>query len=211
MHGCASCAIGQASGVGRGGACPFVVRRRQAGEHLFHQGDPAASVWYIRSGTIALLRELPGGEGVHAIRGAGALVGLEILVDGAYADSARALTDLSACGLPRAAVDVWLGDRSSPARVVLEQVLRGLAADAPRGAAPDGNATSRVARWILEAGPAPAVPRRMVASMLGMVPETLSRALAQLRKDGAIVTTRRTITIRDRLQLARAAGADAPA
>jgi CRP-like cAMP-binding protein len=205
MVGCATCPIGRASGVGQGGQCPFIARHRPAGDHLYFQGEAAASVWYVKSGTVALLRELPGGSGVRAIRGAGAVIGLEILVDGAYADSARALTDLWACGLPRAALDVWLGDPASPARVVLEQVLRGLVIDAPRAAAPDGSATQRVARWILESGPTAAVSRRLAASMLGMVPETLSRALAELRRGGAIEATRRSITIRDRVRLASVA------
>jgi CRP-like cAMP-binding protein len=198
-----TCSMGRASGVGRGGRCPLGIRHRSAGENLYLEGQPAASVWYIKSGTVALLRDLPGGEGVRAIRREGSLVGIEAVTCATYLDTARALTDLSVCGLSRAGLDNWLGP-AAPARALLEQTVRDLVLDAPRGAGPDGSATRRVARWILDAGTAPAVPRRMVASMLGMVPETLSRALAELRRCGAIETTRRTITVRDRDRLLRA-------
>ena len=41
------------------------------------------------------------------------------------------------------------------------------------------------------------LPRRDVASLLGMVPETFSRVLARLAKLGAIEVTRRTLVVRD--------------
>jgi len=203
MGSCASCAIGKACGVGHGPLCPFVTRHRRAGEHLQRQGEAATSVSFIKSGAVALLRELPGGETLRAVRGGGALIGLEILLGDRYLDSARALTDVTVCELSRAGLDAFLG-QAAAARAVLEQAVRGLV-DAPRGAGPDGNATCRVARWILDGGAAATVPRQMAASLLGMVPETLSRALAELRRRGAIDASRRSIAIRDRDRLVAAA------
>jgi CRP-like cAMP-binding protein len=206
MSSCATCTLGRASAVGRGGHCPFVTRRRGAGEQLYLQGEPASAVWFLKEGTVALLRELPGRERVRAIRAAGSVMGLELLVHDTYLDTARALTEVSVCVLSRTGLDGWLGDPGTPSRALLEQSVRGLLADAPRGAAPDGNATRRVARWILDAGDASEVPRHMIASLLGMAPETLSRSLADLRTRGAIAATRRTLSICDRDALGRAAG-----
>jgi CRP-like cAMP-binding protein len=204
MNSCGACPIGKACAEGR---CVFMHRRRGAGERIYLEREAASSVWFIKAGTVALVRELPGGERVRAIRGEGSFIGLEILVSETYLDTARALTDLSVCALSRAALDRWLGDAATPARAVLEQTVRGLLVDAPRGAGPDGSAASRVARWILDdRGGAPVLPRRVVASMLGMAPETLSRTLAELCQSGAIEATRRAIAIRDRGQLVRAAG-----
>ena len=50
------------------------------------------------------------------------------------------------------------------------------------------------------------MPRHVVASLLGMVPETLSRALAQLARTGAIEVTRQAVRIRDSQALKEAAG-----
>ncbi|KAB2910413.1 MAG: winged helix-turn-helix domain-containing protein, partial [Kofleriaceae bacterium] len=50
------------------------------------------------------------------------------------------------------------------------------------------------------------VPRRVVASLIGMVPETLSRALAHLHDEKLIEVNRRSIAIIDRARLEALAG-----
>jgi DNA-binding transcriptional regulator YhcF (GntR family) len=50
------------------------------------------------------------------------------------------------------------------------------------------------------------LPRRVVADLLGMRAETLSRALAELVQRGATATTRTTLRIVDSSALAMAAG-----
>ena len=74
----------------------------------------------------------------------------------------------------------------------------------PRAAAADGTSVQRVARWLLgREDDDHHVPRTVMASLLGMVPETLSRALARLGRDGAIHVDRKHVTIRDRDALAQ--------
>ena len=213
---CFVCPVGKASGVGQGGRCPFVDRFRQPGEFVYLQGEPANFVWFIKTGTVVLARAMgdsSGEESARAVRHAGSFLGLEALVQPTYLDSARAATRTTLCGAPREAVDGWLGAPGTPARTALEQVLRTQAEEVPRGASPDGNAVRRVARWLVEEARedlAPGIPRRFVANLLGMVPETFSRALARLAEAGAIEVTRRTLRIRDRQALITAAGAQLP-
>jgi CRP-like cAMP-binding protein len=66
---------------------------------------------------------------------------------------------------------------------------------------------ARVAAWLLDAAPGEmgALPRHVVAELLGMQPETLSRALAALAEAGAIEVTRRRIDVRDHAALEDAA------
>jgi CRP-like cAMP-binding protein len=141
------------------------------------------------------------------VRGPGSFIGLEVLVRPTHADTVRTTEPTIVCGISRESLDAWLGPRGAPARMALEQTLLATADDRPRAAGADGTALERVARWILdESNSGVHVPRRVVASLLGMVPETLSRSLADLHARELIVVTRRSITIRDRARLEAAAG-----
>ena len=78
-----------------------------------------------------------------------------------------------------------------------------------RSAAPDGTAVQRLAAWLCDEGPRnvmAVIPRKSVADLLGMRPETLSRALAELVKLGAIESGRNRLTIVDYDALYAAAG-----
>ena len=205
---CHACEVGRASGAGHGQMCPFIDRQRPAGTRLYAEGDPATYVWFVKAGTVVLSRGDGDGR-ARAVRSAGAFVGLEALVTDCYVDSAQASTDVVLCGATRDGMDAWLGAPGTPARTALELTLRASCADPVRRAGPDGNATARVAQWLCEADPrssTAALPRKQLADLLGMRPETLSRALASLVERGAIATTRRSVSILDAELLARLAG-----
>jgi CRP-like cAMP-binding protein len=208
---CSACEIGRASGLGRGQFCPFIERRLPAGTAVFSAGDAADHVWFVRAGTVVLSREVGRGETrARAIRFAGSLVGLEALVSPVYADTATAATEVSLCGATSVGVDLWLGARGTPARTALEITLRASGADRPRESPGDGSAVARLARWLLDEGPRGVtlgVPRHVIADLLGMRAETLSRALGELARRGAIATTRTTLRIVDEERLADAAAA----
>ncbi|MFH0902924.1 MAG: Crp/Fnr family transcriptional regulator [Pseudomonadota bacterium] len=212
---CLTCPIGISAGISRGGRCPFVDRPRSAGEYLYFEGEPAVSIWFIKRGTVVLARSVSGveeEESACGIRRTGDFLGLEALIRPGYLFTARTTSESRLCGASLEIVSLWLGPPDSPARVALDQVLRTLCTDSPRAASPDGSAVHRVARWLLDEsqnGFAPPVPRRFVASLLGMVPETLSRALAELARTGAIEVSRRALRIRSRHALIVAAGSTA--
>jgi CRP-like cAMP-binding protein len=194
-----------------GTECPFDDQEHAKGDYLFHEGDAAEQVWFIKRGTVVLHRS-SGDEGdarARAVRRPGSFVGLEALVRPRYLDSARTSEPTTACRASKRTIDEWLGAPGTPARTALEQVLLTEAEEPQRAASPDGTATRRVARWILQSvseGADYQLPRRDVAGLLGMVPETFSRALAALSRVGAIETTRRHLRIKDALALRNAAG-----
>jgi CRP/FNR family transcriptional regulator, cyclic AMP receptor protein len=209
---CRICAVGAASGVGAGGFCPFVDRRHAAGELLYLEGEEARHIWYVKSGVVALLRRSKDdhGEGrVRAVRFPGSLIGLEALIAARYTDSARIASDAVLCGITREGADAWVGAPGTPARTALELTLRTAYADPARTAATDGSAVERVAAWLCDEGPRGMtleLPRHVIADLLGMRPETLSRVLTRLNDCGAIAATRTTLRIRDEQLLAQAAG-----
>ena len=200
---CATCPIGAAAGVGHGGRCPLVDRKRRAGAYLYVEGSAAEKVWFVKQGSVVLSREGDerGGEGIAwTVRGAGAMLGAEALVRPTYVDSARAVTDTTVCTASREAMSQWMGSREGAARTVLDLVLLAQSVDAPRRSGSDGSAVRRVAAFLLEdpRGTSPDLPRRVIAGLLGMLPETLSRALKVLADRGVIETTRRSLRIVDR-------------
>lgn len=208
---CAGCAIGTAAGSGADGRCPMVERRRAAGACLYVAGEPAERILFVKRGAVTLAREVDHSrsEGVTwTVRRPGSVLGAEALVRETYLDSARAVTDVVVCVASREEVDGWMRYREDAARALLTCVLLTQCADAPRRSGSEGSAQQRAAAWILEqAGdPGSALPRQVVASLLGMLPETLSRALAALAARGLVEVTRRSVRVIDGQALEELAG-----
>lgn len=206
------CVIGRAAGCAEGRRCPFAPRTYAAGAVLCDEGSAAEHVWYVRHGAIALFREAGDdrGQGLPwVVRKPGTLIGEEALLQEEFTDSAVALTTAATCVGRREDLRAWVAqDDSAAARTVMELVIRARIDTPPRPSTPDGSAPRRVARWLAEesrGGCAPPMPRRVLAGLLGMMPETLSRALASLAKTGAIVVTRQEVRVVDVARLLEAA------
>ncbi len=181
----------------------MVDRKRRRDETLALEGQVIQTVWFIKRGTVVLSRCGPDGvDRPRLVRGPGTFIGLEVLVRSTYADSVRTTEPTIVCGVSRDGLDGWLGPKGTPSRMALEQTLIATADDRPRAAGADGTAIARVARWILDDAAANCrVPRQVIAALLGMVPETLSRSLAHLHDEKMIELTRRTISVTDRARL----------
>ena len=204
---CRRCPVGIASAVSERGQCPFVPRKRPAGAVLHVAGERVERVAFIKKGAVLITRSADEErvEGTPwAVRRSGSFLGLEGLVGTHHLDSARALTDVTLCSATLHAMQAWLETRRTAARVVLDSVLRSGTRERPARGNADGTASRRVASWLLENADRrlPGVtPRRVMAGLLGMRPETLSRALRSLAARGAIRHGRATIQILDRARL----------
>ncbi|GAB4515568.1 MAG: hypothetical protein Tsb0020_34160 [Haliangiales bacterium] len=210
---CDLCPVGHSSGNGQGGFCPFIQAHHRTGDALYAEGDPVHHVWFIKSGTVVLSRRRGDSraERVRTVRFAGGFVGIESLVNPTYIDTARASGDTVLCKATCEGFEQWLGPRSSPARTALEASVEAMVRDLPPRAAADGSAAQRVAEWLtMESPQTLTLPRRVVADLLGMRPETLSRALASLADTGAIAVSRTKLEIIDEMTLREIARTGTP-
>lgn len=195
---CVTCPIGAAAGVSAGATCPMAARKRPAGSRLHAEGEAVESVFYVKHGIVTLSRDRDGAAVPHGLRRAKSLLGLEGLVEDTYRDSAHALTDVTVCSAPVERMRAF-ADKPRGARVLLEATLGAGKSDTPLRATTDGNAKGRAARWLLDAGePVIKLSRATLAGLVGMQPETLSRALSVLVRAGAIAVGRGRIEIKDR-------------
>jgi len=191
---CQTCGLVTRSGVAE---CPFRDTRRAAGSVLLQQGVKPEAVVYLRRGQVVLSSNAASGAEVScAVRGPDTLLGLELLLDQPMPYQVWALTDVAYCTLDHAAAEAWLGDRGTPAGAALTYALEESARRVGERQALQGPALRRVARFLLQHSEADGsdealkTPHRVLAGMLGMRPETLSRTLADLRAAGALARGR---------------------
>ena len=167
-------------------------------------------VWYVRQGWVAVSStEASGAELSCSVRGPGSMLGLEALVGATFPFELWTLSRVVLCKLPAEGFQTWLGWRNLRADTVLGCAVEELAQRSTDRQEICGTATTRVARFLMRmsAGQQTAptrlpIPARVIARVLSMRAETLSRSLTQLRKAGALVSGR-AIIIADRERLAR--------
>lgn len=191
---CQTCGLTLRAGEGD---CPFRDTRRPAGSVLLRQGVRPDAVIYLRRGQAVLSSSAASGAEVScAVRGADTMLGLELLLDQSMPYQVWALTDVTYCALDRAAAEAWIGDKRTPVGAALTYSLEEAARRVGEREALEGPAIRRVARFLLQhsvadSGGGPlTTPHRVLAGVLRMRPETLSRTLAELRDAGALARGR---------------------
>lgn len=168
------------------------VRKLTPGERLFDQNDPCTHFFFVLSGIVKLCRVAPSGEEkvMDLIRPGNFFAEAAMFMSGRYPINASALdaTRLVALdsrhfvGLVRANADLCLRLLSK-----MSQRMHGLINEIDNLTLHSG--AQRVIGYLLEQlpeGAAPPsvrlmVPKHVIASRLGIQPETLSRVLAKLR------------------------------
>jgi CRP-like cAMP-binding protein len=174
----------------------------QAGEFLFRQGEPAAHVFVLTKGEVAVVSPARGGaEQVHGIVGQGDLLGeLALLANGRRTAGARATSDTVAWAIGRGAFWAFLEETPSGSSALLRQVAERLAA---REALIDDllslDVKGRLAKTLLglaerhghtAADGATVIALRLthrdLAGMVGASRENVTRALAAFRRRGLL-------------------------
>lgn len=204
---CASCPLHA------GGRCAFVPRKVRAGERLWEQGEVPPEVMFVQTGTVALTAtDAEGGHWWNGVRGPRSLLGIEAIQGKPARARAEVVTDASLCTADPVMLRVQMGtDGGTPqyaelTAAMVPLLLEELDRRSEESQGRSGTALSRVARFILEhsevvaSGQRGPFSKRHVASMLGIRPETMSRCLGALTKEG-IITVGRHITVNDRTKL----------
>jgi len=195
-----------------GGRCAFVPRKVAAGQRLWEQGEVPPEVTFVKSGAVALTAtDAEGGHWWNGVRGPRSLLGVEALQGKPARARAEVVTDAALCTADPSSLRLQMVTPSGPAPLELSAALVPLLLEeldrrSEETQGRSGTALSRVARFILDhsdvvaSGQRGPFSKRHVASMLGIRPETMSRCLAALTRDG-LITVGRSITVDDRDRL----------
>ncbi len=189
---CNACSLGVASQ----GRCRLTPSSRESGATLCAQGERPRTAYFIKEGFVALSAVSPRGtELVLTLRGPAALLCTESLHGDPSPYEVRALSRVKLCGIGGDAMAQWVGPERSPARAVLDLLLSESKMQRDEVNWRQGDCLSRVARFALAharflADRPNAVRKQVVARLLGMRPETLSRCLTRLERDGVLDASR---------------------
>jgi len=186
---------------------------RAAGNVIVTQGDRLQEVFIVREGTVLVTSFSSEGDEVwSSVRGPDTLIGAELLRHGRCDVDVVALTEVRLLRIGRDDFQNWIGPPHSPALTVVDLLLQEIAASGRDRAMTTGSAMSRIARFLRErqrvesAGRPFDIEQRVLARVLQIRPETLSRALSKLRQDGILATGPR-LSVIDAYRLSRLADA----
>jgi CRP-like cAMP-binding protein len=209
VNDCTSCSLGVASQ----GRCRLTPTTRESGATLCAQGERPRTVYFIKEGFVSLSAVSPrGAEVLLTLRGPTSLLCTEALHGESSPYEVRALSRVKLCGIAGDQLRSWVGPDRSPARAVLDLLLTEGKLQRDEVNYRQGDCLSRVARFALAharflADRPNAVRKQVVARLLGMRPETLSRCLTRLERDG-VVDASRGVRVLDPRRLASIAMED---
>jgi CRP/FNR family transcriptional regulator, cyclic AMP receptor protein len=212
VNDCSACSLGIASQ----GRCRLTPTTRESGATLCAQGERPRSVFFIKEGFVSLSAVSPrGSEVALTLRGPTSLLCTEAMKGDPSPYEVRALSRVKLCGISGDAMSQWVGPEKSPARAILDLLLSEGKLQRDEVNYRQGDCLSRVARFALAharflADRPNAVRKQVVARLLGMRPETLSRCLTRLERDG-VVDASRGVRVLDARRLASIAMEDVTA
>jgi CRP-like cAMP-binding protein len=180
-------------------ACPFENRLAEAGTEVLKDGQGTRDIVFLRRGRVAISSRTAKGDPVpYAVRGAGSLLGLEGVLGAGVPYSVSALTDVALCAVGAPAFHDWIGSLASPLGAAFLHAVREASRRSSERQGVEGTALGRVARFLVQSSEAGGtdesdeIPLGVLAQVLRMRAETLSRALSRLRAMGALAPGRGT-------------------
>jgi CRP-like cAMP-binding protein len=149
------------------------------------------SAYFVKSGLVALrATDASGAEESLSVRGPGFLVCGEALMGAPSPTTVQTLTAAVMCAARAETIRTWLGPQKSPGNAIATLLLSDLSQKQADASGRTGRSLSRVARFLLacERGHAPreGLRKHVLASVLGIRAETLSRCLRTLRDQGVL-------------------------
>ena len=217
--GCTTCAMRKACVASELGGAALLrfedhvhtKRRIRTGEHLYRAGDPATSLYAVRSGflmTSTVARD--GREQVTAFHLLGDIVGIEVIGGGTQASDAVALEDTEVCELPLSSLEHLAAEipqvRRTLYRLIGERFQSERDAMLLLGSM---RAEERVATFLLNLGRRYEtrgfsgrrfilrMSRADIGSHLGLRLETVSRVFSRFQAEGLLHVDSRSVEILD--------------
>jgi CRP/FNR family transcriptional regulator len=180
---------------------------------LLRHGTPIRALYLVRSGRVRLsVADAGGTERAIGMRGPGSLLGAEAFLGLPALFDARIDIAGEIGVLPPSQFDRWLAANPGYAPQLLRQVLAEDAKLASERQLIDGTADSRLARFLLDRetnrflSAWSGARRQEVAGLLGMRPETLSRTIRTLQRQGLVDANLRVVDARALRRLAGEGG-----
>jgi CRP-like cAMP-binding protein len=189
-------------------AADITVEAYEKGEVLFHRGDPAQAFFFIEAGHVELSLISPDGQKKivevigHDRTFAEAMV---FMHSGKFPVTAEALTDSIVYRIPNDAYRSLLHDNSDACMRLLSDVCRHLHQRVQEiEQLTIQNARSRLSSYLIdhatevdddEATIRLDLPKHVIASRLSITPETLSRLLRVMSKEGILTVDDRLIFV----------------
>lgn len=161
---------------------------------LYRMHERGGAMFTLRGGVMKLLQYLPDGSQriVRLLRDSDVL-GLEALVDQPYQHDAIALTDCEICSIPASVIERLGREQPRLYRELMARWQHALSeTDAWLTQFTTGTSRQRVARLLLRFScPAqgdhlPLFGREDMGAMVGLTTETVSRTIAEFRRQGAL-------------------------
>jgi CRP-like cAMP-binding protein len=161
---------------------------------LYRMSERGSTLFTLRGGVMKLMQYLPDGSQriVRLLRDGDAL-GLEALVGQPYQHDAIALTDCEICAIPVEVIEQLGREQPRLYRELMARWQQALSeADAWLTEFTTGTARQRVARLLLrlacpeQDNHLPLFGREDIGAMVGLTTETVSRTIAELRRQGLL-------------------------